>query len=472
MIGAVVMAAEFGSTAANAADPTDDLTMTISPSVILLDNPAEWGDRKPVQKIRVSVTATDSNGNAILPSSGRPIALNVYEPVGGPIRPSTAEITSAGDPTATFTYNGAYFSNPMILTATMGDASASTSIVSQNRLSNCTFGREHYTIHYREPMRTLGHGFSVAVSVGGGAWHTGIELDTGSLGLTIGRSSLGPQAIGPGQPGSREYHPSGLKVIGNYWLAPVSVAIPGSRWTPDTVATTVPVEVFAISKVECGSDVKTCKPPADQEKAIASFGLMGIGFDRGGAPPSNNVFLQLEDVVYGRMSPGYIFSPDQVSIGLDDADTREPFQYVGLDPNHQPDGDWLGLEGCFRFPAVSQKFCGSMLLDTGIDSMIFALAKASRPTAVVDPSNPALVKPGTAVDISAPTTKPLALSYGFTYQPESPRLIVPKQIEWAAAPATAPYVFFNIGRTPLSRFDYLYDARCGQVGFFDRMTAQ
>jgi hypothetical protein len=82
------------------------------------------------------------------------------------------------------------------------------------------------------------------------------------------------------------------------------------------------------------------------------------------------------------------------------------------------------------------------------------------------------VKPGTAVDISAPTIKPLALSYGFAYQPESSRLIVPKQIEWAAPPTTVPHLFFNIGRTPLSRFDYLYDARCGQVGFFDRMTAQ
>lgn len=47
VIGAVVMAAEFGSTAVNAADPTDDLTMTVSPSIILLDNPADWGARKP-----------------------------------------------------------------------------------------------------------------------------------------------------------------------------------------------------------------------------------------------------------------------------------------------------------------------------------------------------------------------------------------------------------------------------------------
>ncbi len=88
--------------------PTDDLTMRISPSVILLDNPADWSARKPSQKICVSVTARDGNGNAILPSSERPIALNVYEPVGGPIRPSTAEITSASNPTATFIYNGAY----------------------------------------------------------------------------------------------------------------------------------------------------------------------------------------------------------------------------------------------------------------------------------------------------------------------------------------------------------------------------
>jgi hypothetical protein len=478
VLGAVALAATASHRPAQAADPTDDLTMTISPSVVVLDNPAEWGQRHAGTQFRVSVTSKNSAGHGVLPSAARPIVLNVYQPVGGPIRPSTASITSASDPSATFTYDGAYFANPMILTATMGDASASTSITRANPLRDCdrAVGHDGYTISYPDPIRTLQHGFTVAVSVGGGQWHTGIELDTGSLGLTIARSSLGPQAIGPGEPNSREYYPSGLKVVGNYWLAPVTVAIPSRRGGPGKVVTTVPVEVFAISKVECGADVKTCKPPVDQEKAIAGFGLLGIGFDRGGAPPSNNVFLQLEDVVYGGMHPGYVFSPDQVSIGLDRADTAEDFQYVELGPNPNPRGDWLGAEGYFSFPAASRRFCGSMLLDTGIDGMIFALAKSKRPAEVVDPLDPVLLRPGTDVDISAPTERPLALSYGFTYRPENGRLIEPKQIQWAAAPSptrpTTPPVFFNIGRTPLARYDYLYDARCGRVGFFDRMTAR
>jgi hypothetical protein len=74
-----------------------------------------------------------------------------------------------------------------------------------------------------------------------------------------------------------------------------------------------------------------------------------------------------------------------------------------------------------------------VLLDTGIDQMIFALAPGERPPAVLDPSNPALLKPGTAVDLSAPTARPLALSYGFTYQPqEASPTIEPKLIRWAA----------------------------------------
>jgi hypothetical protein len=472
VISAVMMTVGLGCSPAIASDPTDNLTMTISPSVIVLDNPAERGDRKPTRKFGVSVTVKDAYGNPVLPSPEQPITLNIYEPTVGPVWPSTAQLTSEADSTASFTYDGNYFSNPMILTATMGNASASTSIVQQNQSSDCTFGKQHYTIHYPEPMRTIEHGFDVAVSVGGGPWHSGIELDTGSTGLTIAQSSLGPQAIGPGQPGSRTYHPSGLEVIGNYWLTPVSVAIP-SRWGgTDKVMTTVPVEVFAISKVQCNIHVKTCKPPTDQEKAIAGFGLMGVGFDRGGVLPSNNVFLQLEDIVYGRMSPGYVFSPDQVSIGLDREDTAEGFDYVTLDPNSETAGDWRSVEGCFRFPAVSKRFCGSMLLDTGIDSMLLGVAADARPAAVVDPSDSKLLAPGTAVDITAPEMRPWTLRDPFYYQPNSPRLIVPKLVHWVKPPSTPPYIFFNIGRTPLARFDYLYDARCGQVGFYDRMTAQ
>ncbi len=471
----VAVAATFGSGTAQADDLTANATMAISPSVIVLDNPTRRGGCNHSQQIRLSVKVTDRGGRAILPSRRRPVVLNIYEPDGGPLRPTVARITSAADPTAAFNYDGKYFVNPMILTATMGDASATVSIVPRNRFNpaNCPAGVGHLAISYDNPMRTLDRGFSVAVSVGRGRWHTGVELDTGSTGLVIDRHSLGPQAIGPGEPGSREYYPSGYKIVGNYWLTPVTIAIPDAAWGPKPVATTVPIEVFGIDKVECGSNVKTCKPPSDQQKAIASFSLMGIGFDRGSAPPSNNPFLQLEDIVTGRIRPGYVISPDRVDIGLDAANTAEKFRYIALDPSDDPYGDWLGANGCFAFPAASAKFCGSMLLDTGIGQMIFALAKGSRPSTVVDPSNPGLLKPGTGVDISAPTASPLALSYGFTYEPhKAAATVVPTMIRWAAPPATVPPVFFNIGRSPLARFDYLYDARCGQVGFFDRLTAQ
>ncbi len=473
--GIVLIIAAFASAAAQADDPTANATMTISPTVIVLNNPTTRWSCNHSQQIELTVKVTDRAGHAILPSRRQPIVLNIYQPHRGPLRPIAARITSPTDPSATFTYDGSYFANPMILTATMGDASASTSIVPRNRFDpgRCPAGVGHLAIPYDNPMQTLERGFSVAVSVGGGRWHSGVELDTGSTGLVIDRRSLGPQAIGPGEPGSREYYPSGYKIVGNYWLTPVTIAIPDAARGPKPVAMTVPIEVFGIDKVECGSNVKTCKPPTDQQKAIASFSLMGIGFDRGGAPPTNNPFLQPEDVVYGRIRPGYVISPDEVDIGLDAANTTEKFQYIALDPSVDRYGDWSGANGCFRFPGASAKFCGSMLLDTGIGQMIFAVAKGKRPSTVVDPSNQALLKPGTAVDISSPTESPLALSYGFTYQPHAAAATVdPTLIRWAAPPATMPPVFFNIGRSPLARFDYLYDARCGQVGFFDRLTAK
>jgi hypothetical protein len=474
IVGIVVIAAGFGSAVAQADDPTANATMTLAPTVIALDNPTAPGSPNPSQPIRLTVTVSDDQGHAILPSGKQPILLNIYQPNGGPLSPTTARITSASDPSSSFVYDGSYFDNPMILTATMGDASASTSIVAGNRLDpcNCPGSAGHVTIPYSNPMRTLEHGFTVAVSVGGGPWHTGVELDTGSTGLVLDQGAMGPQAIGPGRPGSREYYPSGYKIVGNYWLTPVTIAIPQGNGVPKPLATTVPIEVFGIDKVECGSDVKSCTPPADQQKAIANFSLMGIGFDRGTAPLSNNPFLQLADVVDGSMSPGYVIAPDRVDIGLDAADTAEDFRYVTLAPNDDMEGDWSGANGCFSFPAVSAMFCGSMLLDTGIDQMIFALAKGQRPPAVVDPSNSGLLKPGTAVDIATSTAPPLALFYGFTYEPQTTSsTVVPTRIEWAAPPATKPPIFFNIGRSPLARFDYLYDARCGRVGFFDRLTA-
>jgi hypothetical protein len=112
------------------------------------------------------------------------------------------------------------------------------------------------------------------------------------------------------------------------------------------------IEVFGIDRVECGTNVKSCRTPSDQQKAIAKFSLMGIGFDRGGATPANNPFLQLEDVVYGRMRPGYVIAPDRVEIGLDAADTAEKFRYIALEPNDKPYGDWLGemAASAFRQP--------------------------------------------------------------------------------------------------------------------------
>ncbi|MFZ3235541.1 MAG: hypothetical protein WA417_20100 [Stellaceae bacterium] len=479
ILGIAAIAAAVTGVAAQAGDPTDDATagatVTISPSVIVLDNPIARGGHSRRQQIKLSVTVTDRHGRAVLPSRRRPILLDIYQPRGGPLRPGAARITSAEDPSAVFTYDGGYFANSMILTATMGDAGASTSIVPRNRFDpdDCPPGAGHVALRYRDPMRTLEHGFKIDVSVGGGRWHTGVELDTGSTGLVLDRRSIGPEAIGPGKPGTREYYPSGYKIVGNYWLTPVTIGISDPDWGPKAVARTVPIEVFGIDRVECGSNVKTCVPPADQQKAIAGFSLMGIGFDRGGAPSSNNPFLQLEDVVYGRMRPGYVISPDRVDIGLDAANTAEKFDYTPLAPSDDPPGGWSGANGCFSFPAAAAKLCGSMLLDTGIDQMIFALAKDKRPPAVVDPLHPELLKPGTAVDISAPTAPPLALSYGFTYEPrKTSSAVEPKSIRWAAPPATKPPVFFNIGRTPLARFDYLYDDRCGRVGFFDRLTTQ
>jgi hypothetical protein len=230
---AIAVTAAFGNTAARAEDPTAGAAMTISPPVIVLDNPTERWNRGRSQQIDLTVTVTDSRGNAIPPSRRQPIVLRIYQPRGGPLHPNSATISSASDPRASFSYNGGDFLNPMILTATMGDASATAAIVAENQFGpdDCPSGVGHATIPYGHPMQTLERGFTVDVSAGWGAWHTGVELDTGSTGLVLDRRTLGPLAIGPGKPGSREYYPSGYKIVGNYWLTPVTIAVPDANGT-------------------------------------------------------------------------------------------------------------------------------------------------------------------------------------------------------------------------------------------------
>jgi hypothetical protein len=52
------------------------------------------------------------------------------------------------------------------------------------------------------------------------------------------------------------------------WLTPVAIAIPQGNGLPEPIATVVPIEVFGIDEIECGSDVKSCTSPAEQQKAI------------------------------------------------------------------------------------------------------------------------------------------------------------------------------------------------------------
>lgn len=295
----------------------------------------------------------------------------------------------------------------------------------------------------------MSNGFGLAVSIGDGPIHR-VELDTGSTGLTINQSALGPSAIGPGQSFSRKYEPSGLMTEGNRWLARVKMYVSAGDSTYQLLAKTVPIEVNAVSKVVCTKGGNTC----DQ-----GFSLLGIGFDRGGVPPSDNAFLQLTDIVKGDTSPGYVFSSDRVSIGLDASDTAGNFKEIPLQWDSSL-GDWITPQACFslRESGGSQRQCGSMLLDTGIDGMIFATAERDVTLAA-----------GLDVHISAPSTPPLAMSYGFTWAGpvKKSSTIQPKFLQWAVAPTTTPPVFFNIGRSPLAQFDYKYDARCGRVGFLD-----
>jgi len=227
----------------------------------------------------------------------------------------------------------------------------------------------------------------------------------------------------------------------------------------------VPMEVLGITSVTCDPAYPSCTPPAD----ASGIGLMGIGFDRGTPdeplePPDllGNAFLQVSDVVTGRIRPGYTITTDGLTVGLANADVaRFASAEISLTPSTTELGDWSMMPGCFSFPGLSGggPFCGELLMDTGIASMILALPVAQRPSTLTP-----TIPNGVAIAISMPSATMPAFSYSFTTSgTTNTNPMAPSSQRWASGSA-----FINTGRHVIARYDYLYDPGCGKVGLLLR----
>jgi hypothetical protein len=327
----------------------------------------------------------------------------------------------------------------LLLVAVAGCAAQHTALAS----SACALGVQSARFAMPDVARNFRSGWNVKVSIAGGK-QRGVQIDTGSTGFVVGRKAIGAGATGPLAAGQQEYTSNGLILLGHYYR--VRVKFEG----PNSTAATAPMMILGVEKLACDPKYPKC---SIRGRSAQSVGVLGVGFARKeniGA----NAFLQIDSMARGSMHAGYIISNNAVTLGLTAENTRG-FQFIPLVRNGI---DWRGAPGCFAFPGRPgfERICGTILVDTGIPSMIVSRAAALRP-----PGMKTNIPSGTAMSIAAPAFANAVMRYTFSVGDRG--ALTPSAIRWSKA--TGNSAFVNTGRNVIRAYDYLYDAKCGRVGF-------
>ncbi len=309
---------------------------------------------------------------------------------------------------------------------------------------SCLLGAQSVRFDMPDVVRNFRIGWHLAVSIAGGRRRS-VQVDTGSIGFVVGRNAIGPSAVGPLTAGRQEYTSNGLILLGHYYRVTVTFEGTQSR------AVTVPITILGVEKLACDPKYPKC---STRGRSTQSVGVLGVGFGRKESIGSN-AFLQIDGMVRGSMHAGYVISGNGISLGLTAENTRG-FQFIPL--IRGGGGDWRGAPGCFGFPGRSayERMCGTILVDTGISSMILSRAAALRP-----PGLKPGIPDGTAIAVAAPGFDNSALRYRFSVGDHG--TLTPTAIRWSRA--TGDNAFVNTGRNAMRAYDYLYDAKCGRIGF-------
>ncbi len=320
-------------------------------------------------------------------------------------------------------------------------AGSATRAVDAN--AGCTLGAQSVRFDLPNTSRNFRSGWHLKVAIAGGKQRS-VQIDTGSIGFVVGRSAVGPRAIGPLAAGQQEYTSDGLILLGHYYRAAVTFEAGTGR------ASAVSVRLLAVEQLACDPKYPKCSL---RGRSPQSVGVLGVGFARKESIGSN-AFLQLGAMAGGRMHPGYIIAENAVTLGLTAENTRG-FQFIQL--AHGPH-DWLGAPACFGFPGKLgyERMCGTLLVDTGLASMIVSRAPVLRPADIRSE-----IPNGTAIDIASPAFERPIMHYRFSVGDRG--ALSPTSIRWSSA--TGNSAFVNTGRNVIRAYDYLYDAKCGRVGF-------
>ncbi len=465
LIATATASATSTASATPSATPTIS-AIVISPNGMALNNPTGPDVAAAAEPFILTFTAYDKKGNIIKPSASNQMTVNISGDFPSPnnvVTPDSMTISSGNS--ASFNYNGAYFPNILSVNAYIKDplggyALGTTTLIHANPVPCSSDTTQNYKI---DLLSSSPDTLTLKASVGYNSSPTleTFTIDTGSLGVVVPLDHLGPDAIGPGAPGSKFYDSSGFTFSGNMYLATVSIK------TEAGVVQTNPIEVLAINSSSCNKP--GCKPPSTQ------LFYLGVGYDRNPTAagdlfdsPSQNAFLNVTDTSNGTdIAQGYILTKNTTggaTLGVSPADL-ETFTPITLTPSSVSPGDWTAMAGCYGFPGLSgaPQFCGTLLLDVGIANMFIDLPSKEWPKGAVDYStSPPSVSEGTEVSILAGNEpSDPAMFYQFTYEPDAPVGPAPTTVGWE----DKPDIFVNTGRRPLLSFDYLYDSQCGETGF-------
>jgi predicted aspartyl protease len=280
----------------------------------------------------------------------------------------------------------------------------------------------------------------------GGDLHAAV-VDTGSTGVVLSASSIADVDRLPSLgKASLTYSSSGRIMMGRWVVTRLTIA--GRNAT----VTTDPIPVLAVERIDCTPNARRCTPMAHP----ASVAMLGIGFAREydhqpDGTPDHNPLLHL----VGIASQAYMLTRRGVRLGA----SSEGFTLLHLqrDAAH---GDWASAQACIRLNDLKPA-CGNLLVDTGITGMFMTLPPEHLPLSLTDPTH---LRDGTsvAIDLVPATGQDAALGYAFKLG-EGGEDTAPSSLILAGIGRRATFV--NTGVHLLNRFDYLYDAGAGVVGF-------
>jgi hypothetical protein len=449
--------------------------IVFAPSPLVLDNPTSPGSARPATSFVLQATAYDEAGQRIVPSADNPLRLEVAGGARGTITPREVRLESGSS--VTLRYDGSFFASPFTVVAWIDapgrarKALGRTLILPANPV-DCAYGRGRHTLRVlcedggsaeRCALDAIRRGLRVRAAVGYEDARDHLQpfgVDTGSIGTVVPVERLGPDAVGPGAPGSVYYDSSGRIFSGSYYLASVAFETEDGR-----IVRTPRMLVLGIDSESCAPGHPECRGSDDP-----GLHYLGVGFARGSAvehelvSPADNAFLRLADAGDGDISPGYVLTGRTVTIGVP---STAGYALAPLAPSTTAPGDWEPARACYSFPGLPRpnRFCGNFLLDVGLAEMFLDLPRDERPpgsqtTRRCGERECDYVPEGTAMRIEVGQPQSPAMSYDFVLQRE-PRGPEPSYAQWIDRTP----VFVNVGRRPLFRFHYLVDATCGNVGF-------